>query len=65
MTMAECIPWDPRDYEGENKIQPAHVETDGPEMIEIDLGATLVERLWGVDARKAWLEAYANSEDTK
>lgn len=30
--------------------------------IEVDLGATIVERLWGINGRKQWLAALAEAE---
>lgn len=50
--------WDPREWEDRTRIDPQTEDT------EIDLGATIVERLWGVNGRKRWLEALAEAEKT-
>jgi hypothetical protein len=50
--------WDPRYFEGLAAIEPQPVD------IEIDLGATIVEKLWGVNGRKQWLAALAEAEAT-
>jgi hypothetical protein len=53
------LPWEPRNFEGTTEIVP-----DTGVDIEIDLGATIVEKLWGVNGRKQWLAALAEAEAT-
>ena len=52
--------WDPRHYEGTHKIVVVEPEPTGAvemTVVEIEIGADLVEKLWGPGAREEWLEA--------
>jgi hypothetical protein len=55
------VPWEPRNFEGTTVIMK---DGEFSEDIEIDLGATIVEKLWGVNGRRQWIEALAEAERT-
>ena len=59
----EPVDWDPQKYEGSTPIGRPDFDTCSVDFdIEVDLGATIVERLWGVNGRKQWLAALAEAE---
>lgn len=45
--------WDPKLWEGNTPLLPSP-ESEPLPVVEIDIGADLVEKLWGPDARKEW-----------